>query len=153
MMPRLWTRIVFGRHVTLAKSAGCGFVQLPAAILEIVLDTPSSALGLTYRRYIKTAFLPGIRRVAELLRAHSATIEVSDTGLLCRMHLRLLFELMHSPKLCSVCRLWFCTVAAVGLAARKAPEEKQRRLDRCARLVLARPHALLGHSAGCVGRR
>ena len=54
-------------------------MQLPAAILEIVLDTPSSALGLTYRRYIKTAFLPGIRRVAELLRAHSATIEVGDS--------------------------------------------------------------------------
>ena len=64
----------------LAKSASCccGHVQLPAAILEIALDTPSSVLGLTYRRYIKTAFLPGIGRVAELLRAHSATIEVGD---------------------------------------------------------------------------
>ena len=148
-MPRRWTRLWTSQLLLNPPDV----VQLPAAILEIVLDTPSSVLGLSYRRYITTAFLPGVRRVAELLRAHSATIEVSDTGLLCRMHLRLLFELMHSPKLCSVCRLWFCTVAAVGLAARKAPEEKQRRLDRCARLVLARPHALLGHSAGCVGRR
>ena len=53
-------------------------MQLPAAILEIVQDTPSSALGLAYRRYIKTAFLHRIRKVADLLREHSATIEVGD---------------------------------------------------------------------------
>ena len=74
-MPRLWTRLW---TTQLLLNPPPDVVQLPAAILEIVLDTPSSVLGLTYRRYIKTAFLPGIGRVAELLRAHSATIEVGD---------------------------------------------------------------------------
>ena len=129
--------------------------QLPAAILVIVLDTPSSVLGLAYRRYIKTAFLPRIRRVAELLRAHSATIEVNDTTEDCcatRTSKSLIFGL-HSPKLCSICRVWFGTVAVFGLAARKVPEEGQQRAGRFARTFLARLHVLLGHSVGCVGRR
>ena len=88
-MSRRWTRLWTSQLLLNPPDV----VQLPAAILEIVLDTPSSVLGLSYRRYIKTAFLPGIRRVVELLRAHSATIEVGDTtedGCATIMHLRLL---------------------------------------------------------------
>ena len=77
-------------------------MQLPAAILEIVLDTPNSALGLSYRRYIKAAFLPGTRRVAEILRAHSATIEVGNST-----QTPLWTPAQHQ---CSICRVRFGTV-------------------------------------------
>ena len=49
--------------------------ELPAAILEVVAAEPSGAVGLSYRRYVQTALLPGIRRVAAILRSHAATIE------------------------------------------------------------------------------
>ena len=49
--------------------------ELPAAILEIIAAEPSGAVGLSYRRYVRSTLLPGIRRVAAILRSHSATIE------------------------------------------------------------------------------
>ena len=49
--------------------------ELPAAILAIVAAEPSGVVGLSYRRYVQSTLLPGIRRVAAILRSHSATIE------------------------------------------------------------------------------
>ena len=49
--------------------------ELPAAILDIVAAEPLGAIGLSYRRYVQSTLLPGIRRVAAILRSHSATIE------------------------------------------------------------------------------
>ena len=34
-------------------------------------------MGLGVRRYIRTAFFPAIRSVADILKAHGATMEVS----------------------------------------------------------------------------
>ena len=51
--------------------------MLPAAILEVVKEEPGGAIGLSYRRYIKSALLPAVQRVATLLRDHAATIEVT----------------------------------------------------------------------------
>ena len=48
---------------------------LPAAILEIIQEEPSGAIGLSYRRYIKSSLLPTIRQTAAILRSHMATIE------------------------------------------------------------------------------
>ena len=49
--------------------------ELPTAILEIVAAEPSGVVGLSYRRYVQSTLLPGIQRVAAILRLHSATIE------------------------------------------------------------------------------
>ena len=49
--------------------------ELPAAILEIVAAEPSGPVGISYRRYVKSTLLPGIRRVAAILRSHAATIK------------------------------------------------------------------------------
>ena len=46
-------------------------------IVAVLLDEPSGAVGLSYRRYIRTVLVSGVRRVAATLRAHGATIEVS----------------------------------------------------------------------------
>jgi hypothetical protein len=51
---------------------------LPKAILELVSDDPSSAIASSYRRHIRTAFLPAMQRVAEILRAHESTMEWCD---------------------------------------------------------------------------
>ena len=49
--------------------------ELPAAILEIVAAESSSAIGLSYQRYIRTTYLPAVRRIAAVLREHAAAIE------------------------------------------------------------------------------
>ena len=49
--------------------------ELPAAVLEIVAAEPSSAVGHRYQRYVRTAYLPAVRRIAAVLREHAATIE------------------------------------------------------------------------------
>ena len=51
--------------------------ELPAAVLAVVRAEPSGAVGLSYRRYARTVLVPGLRRVAAILKAHGATIEVS----------------------------------------------------------------------------
>ena len=48
--------------------------ELPAAAILVAAE-PSGAVGLSYRRYVKSTLLPGIRRVAAILRSHAATIE------------------------------------------------------------------------------
>ena len=48
---------------------------LPAAVLEVVRNEPSGDVGLSYRRYVKTALLPSVQHVAKLLRIYAATIE------------------------------------------------------------------------------
>ena len=51
--------------------------ELLAAVLAIVRTEPSSAVDLSYRRYVWTVLAPRLRRVATVLKAHGATIEVS----------------------------------------------------------------------------
>ena len=49
--------------------------EAPAAILDIVRSEPAGAIAVSYRRYIKTVWLPEAERVAECLRKHAAVIE------------------------------------------------------------------------------
>ena len=49
--------------------------ELPQAILDIVAAEPTGAIAHSYRRYIRTVWVPGVQHVAELLKAHSAVIE------------------------------------------------------------------------------
>ena len=49
--------------------------ELPAAVLEIVAAEPSSAIGLGYQRYVRSTYLPAVRRIAAGLREHAAAIE------------------------------------------------------------------------------
>ena len=49
--------------------------ELPAVILEVIRAEPLGWAGLSYRRYIEATLLPSVRRVAEILRSHAATIE------------------------------------------------------------------------------
>ena len=49
--------------------------QLPQAILDAVAAEPTGAIAESYRRYVRTVLVPGIQDVAELLKAHAATIE------------------------------------------------------------------------------
>ena len=51
---------------------------LLAAVLEIVQTEPTSELSATYRRWVRTAMFPSIFQVAEILRSHACTVEVSD---------------------------------------------------------------------------
>ena len=51
---------------------------LLAAVLEIVRTEPTSELSATYRRWVRTAMFPSIFQVAEILRSHACTVEVSD---------------------------------------------------------------------------
>ena len=48
--------------------------EMPAAMLELIKAEPDGAVGLSYRRYVRMALLPGIRLVGEILRQHGATI-------------------------------------------------------------------------------
>ena len=48
---------------------------LPAAILEVVKEAPSGAIGLSYCRYVRTVLVPSVNKVAAILRSHMATIE------------------------------------------------------------------------------
>ena len=50
--------------------------EAPAAILDLVLAEPSGAIAKSYRNYIRSVFLPGIRKVRDILERHSATIEM-----------------------------------------------------------------------------
>jgi hypothetical protein len=49
--------------------------ELPQAILDVVAAEPTGAIAHSYRRYIRTVWVPGVQHVAELLKAHSAVIE------------------------------------------------------------------------------
>ena len=49
--------------------------ELPAAVLEVVAAEPSSAVGLSFQRYVRTAYLPAVQRIAAVLREHAAAIE------------------------------------------------------------------------------
>ena len=50
--------------------------ELPWVIMDIIGAEPTSSIAVKYRNYIKTVLLPLCRRVAGILRAHSAAIEV-----------------------------------------------------------------------------
>ena len=55
---------------------------LPIAIIDVgVKEEPGGAVWLSYRRFIKSALLPAVHRVAELLRKHAAIVEVSCTSM------------------------------------------------------------------------
>ena len=49
--------------------------ELPTAVLEIIAAEPSSAIGLNYQRYVRSTYLPAVRRIAAGLREHAAAIE------------------------------------------------------------------------------
>eukprot|EP01052_Picozoa_sp_SAG31_P008494 SAG31_NODE_430_length_15792_cov_15.908558_18_plen_233_part_00 len=51
--------------------------EMPAAMLELIKAEPNGAVGLSYRRYVRMALLPGVRLVGEILRQHGATIGAS----------------------------------------------------------------------------
>ena len=50
--------------------------ELPEAILQYVGDEPNSPLAQRFRLYIEHSFLPSVRRVAEVLSAHAAVVDV-----------------------------------------------------------------------------
>ena len=54
--------------------------ELPAAMLELIKAEPDGALGQTYQRYVRTALLPGVRFLAEIMQVHGATIGATPTG-------------------------------------------------------------------------
>ena len=49
--------------------------ELPQAILDVIAAEPTGTIAHSYRRYIRTVWVPGVQHVAELLKAHSAVIE------------------------------------------------------------------------------
>jgi hypothetical protein len=49
--------------------------ELPQTILDVVAANPAGAIAESYYRYVRTALVPGVRAVGELLKAHAATIE------------------------------------------------------------------------------
>ena len=49
--------------------------ELPTAVLEIIAAEPSSAIGLNYQRYVRSTYLPAVRRIAAVLRDRAAAIE------------------------------------------------------------------------------
>jgi hypothetical protein len=49
--------------------------ELPQAILDVIAADPTGAIAHSYRRYIRTVWVPGLQRVAELLKTNSAVIE------------------------------------------------------------------------------
>jgi hypothetical protein len=49
--------------------------ELPQTILDVIAAEPTGAIAQSYRRYIRTMWVPGVQHVAELLKAHSAVIE------------------------------------------------------------------------------
>lgn len=53
--------------------------ELPEAVLEYSRDEPGSLLAQRFRLYIEHSFLPSMRRVAELLFAHAAVVDVPPT--------------------------------------------------------------------------
>ena len=60
-------------HFTTYSQPYCA--GLPAAVLEIVAAEPFSAVGLSYQCYVRSTYLPGVRRIAAVLREHAAAIE------------------------------------------------------------------------------
>ena len=63
----------------------CYCAELPATVLEIVATEPSSVIGRSYQRYVRSnqrssatsvsTYLPGLRRIAAVLWEHAAAIE------------------------------------------------------------------------------
>lgn len=51
----------------------CG--EWPTLILSVVKSESNSEMGLIFQRYVRRGLVPGIRRLSEILRLHSATIE------------------------------------------------------------------------------
>ena len=49
--------------------------ELPQAILDVVPANPTGSIANSYRRYIRTVWVPGVQHVADVLHAHSAVIE------------------------------------------------------------------------------
>ena len=49
--------------------------EMPNAILDLVIDEPNSNVAQRWRRYVRTAYFPEVRRVADIVTAHSATME------------------------------------------------------------------------------
>ena len=60
--------------------------ELPAAVLEIVAAEPSNAVGLSYQRYVRSTYLPAVRRIADVLREYTAAIEWPSVAWLKEMH-------------------------------------------------------------------
>ena len=90
--------------------------MLPAAIMNVVKEEPGGAVGLSYRRYVKSALLPAVRRVADLLRNHAATIEVSD-GRTSMSLVHTLYPLLIVPAACKL------HVAVGGVANGEVPKQ------------------------------
>ena len=60
-------------QVKSVQTAFCA--DIPRLVLDVVKEDPHGAAAVTYRRYVRTALLPEVRRVAGILIAHSSTIE------------------------------------------------------------------------------
>ena len=57
--------------------------ELPHAIVDIIAADPTSSVAVKCRNYVKTVLLPLCRRVTDILRAHSAVIEVCCHSHIC----------------------------------------------------------------------
>ena len=116
-------------------------------IVAVLLDEPSGAVGLSYRRYIRTVLVSGVRRVAATLKAHGAIIEVSASR-----RPRPAF----SPRLAALAeplpRPPHRAVAIESLAGGKVPGRQLESLrGRYFRTQVVRLRKLLGDPAQCLG--
>lgn len=59
--------------IVTANAAFCA--ELPRLVLDVVNEDPHGATAVTYRRYLRKVLLPEVDRVANILIAHSSTIE------------------------------------------------------------------------------
>ena len=120
-MPRRWTRLWTSQLLLNPPDV---VLNQPVVVLCTVASShPRNCLGHTQQ-----CPRPGL--------PHSATIEVGDAMSVAVPHAS---DSLLTPQLqsisCARSALWFGTVAAAGLAARKTPEEKHRR-NRFARTAL-----------------
>jgi hypothetical protein len=51
------------------------YFELPQTIVDVIATEPAGTIAESYRRYVRTVLVPGVQAVAELLKAHAASIE------------------------------------------------------------------------------
>eukprot|EP01052_Picozoa_sp_SAG31_P001736 SAG31_NODE_58_length_29669_cov_20.244978_27_plen_182_part_00 len=87
-------------------SMGKPFTQeSPLAILGVISAEPTGAIAQSWRGWIRTVFVPMLKRVVDILEKHSAAIEWPDSGWLVRssprteVHLGIMFFFLciHAP--------------------------------------------------------
>jgi hypothetical protein len=87
--PAQLTRNFGFQHLAMPSAAACSILnidmvhtlqqpycdELPHAILDVVAADPTGSIADSYRRYIRTVWVPAVQHLADVLEAHSAVIE------------------------------------------------------------------------------